>query len=262
VPPPTSVAVPDDGDHVVGEADRCADEPEDQDGFQDGDGCPDPDNDRDAILDIDDLCPCEVEDRDGWEDADGCPDPDNDGDRIVDVCDACPNEAEVYNGTCDGDGCPDRGYVLLSETRIQILDFVRFGRGVATPEPTSEPLLDAIAAALEGNPQITLVAIVGEANPHEPHRQGLAQRRAEVVLEALVQRGVVRERLVAEADPAPAHAPTDAPETWRRVRFDIRTIDGQPMDAPTEAQPYVPPPDRDDCFVPACNTTPPAPPAC
>jgi len=38
-----------------------------QDGFQDADGCPDPDNDADGILDKDDQCPNEPEDKDGFE---------------------------------------------------------------------------------------------------------------------------------------------------------------------------------------------------
>jgi OOP family OmpA-OmpF porin len=259
-PPPTEPAVPDDGDDVVGAHDACPTEPEDEDGFEDLDGCPEADNDRDGIADVDDLCPCDAEDVDQWVDTDGCPDLDNDGDRILDVCDSCPDEAETYNGRCDNDGCPDRGHVLISESRIVILEYIRFRRGSAMFEQSSTPIVDAIAATLAGNPQITLIAIVGEAEPREPRRQGLALRRAETILEALVERGVPRERLVAEADPAPVHAPTDPPEARRRVRFDIRTIDGesinttQPM-APTGPEPRY----RDACEVPVCTpaaTTP------
>ncbi|MFP6684560.1 MAG: thrombospondin, partial [Polyangiaceae bacterium] len=50
------------------------------------------DNDSDGILDVDDRCPNDPEDFDGFEDEDGCPDPDNDGDGIADVDDACPNK--------------------------------------------------------------------------------------------------------------------------------------------------------------------------
>ena len=71
-----------DGDGIKGSDDLCGDEPEDFDGFEDADGCSDPDNDGDGILDINDKCPNEVEDVDGFEDEDGCPDPDNDGDGI------------------------------------------------------------------------------------------------------------------------------------------------------------------------------------
>ena len=46
-----------DGDGIVDAIDKCPDEPEDFDGFEDEDGCPDPDNDRDGIPDVQDKCP-------------------------------------------------------------------------------------------------------------------------------------------------------------------------------------------------------------
>jgi hypothetical protein len=96
-----------DGDGITDANDRCPDEPEDRDGFQDADGCPDPDNDQDGIVDVTDKCPNEPEDRDGFQDADGCPDPDNDQDGTADVTDKCPNEPEDRDGFQDADGCPD-----------------------------------------------------------------------------------------------------------------------------------------------------------
>jgi len=96
-----------DGDGLEGAVDRCPDQPEDRDGFEDGDGCPDPDNDRDGLADLRDRCPGESEDRDGFDDADGCPDPDNDGDGIADTLDTCPTQAEDKDGFQDTDGCGD-----------------------------------------------------------------------------------------------------------------------------------------------------------
>lgn len=126
-----------DGDGLADGDDTCPDEPEDVDGFEDEDGCPDLDNDADGIPDESDQCPNEAEtvndheDHDGcpdvgdadsdgipddtdecpnapedvdeFEDADGCPDPDNDGDGVPDADDRCPNEA----GVSDNAGCPD-----------------------------------------------------------------------------------------------------------------------------------------------------------
>ena len=92
-----------DGDGIPDKQDACPDDPEDFDGFEDADGCPDPDNDGDGIPDKQDACPDDPEDFDGFEDADGCPDPDNDGDGIPDVEDRCPDEA----GLADFAGCPD-----------------------------------------------------------------------------------------------------------------------------------------------------------
>ena len=125
------------------DVDQCPDEPEDFDNFSDEDGCPEPDNDRDGILDEDDECPLVPEDRDGdgdedggpegnegdrdgdgildnvdecpddpedrdnFEDANGCPDPDNDQDQILDPDDLCPNDPEDRDDFQDQDGCPD-----------------------------------------------------------------------------------------------------------------------------------------------------------
>jgi hypothetical protein len=61
----------------------------------------------DGIVSSSDLCPSDPEDRDGFQDVDGCPDPDNDGDGVADMNDACPNDPEAFNGFEDQDGCPD-----------------------------------------------------------------------------------------------------------------------------------------------------------
>jgi OOP family OmpA-OmpF porin len=95
-----------DRDGISDAVDACPDIPEDRDGFQDKDGCPDPDNDGDTILDRDDKCPNEAEDFDEFEDQDGCPDRDNDKDGIPDATDHCPNETEDGKAPLPTDGCP------------------------------------------------------------------------------------------------------------------------------------------------------------
>jgi OmpA-OmpF porin, OOP family len=95
-----------DHDGVYDTEDKCPDQPEDRDGFQDEDGCPDPDNDNDGIPDVKDKCPNEAEDVDEFQDEDGCPDPDNDNDGIPDINDACPNAPEDHKGKFPNDGCP------------------------------------------------------------------------------------------------------------------------------------------------------------
>ncbi len=96
-----------DGDTYPNNADSCPNRAEDFDGFEDADGCPDPDNDADGVPDETDACPLEPEDDDGFEDADGCPDPDNDGDGVLDAVDACPDVPEDHDAVDDEDGCPD-----------------------------------------------------------------------------------------------------------------------------------------------------------
>ena len=95
-----------DGDGLVVD-DQCPREAEDMDGYADGDGCPDLDNDGDGVPDSSDGAPMDPEDRDGYADDDGVPDLDNDEDGIADANDRCPLEAETVNGFEDDDGCPD-----------------------------------------------------------------------------------------------------------------------------------------------------------
>jgi outer membrane protein OmpA-like peptidoglycan-associated protein len=99
-----------DGDGYKDDVDKCPDDPEDFDGFQDADGCPDPDNDNDGILDVNDRCPNNPENFNGVEDQDGCPegtDGDRDGDGIPDSKDKCPDDPEDRDAFQDVDGCPD-----------------------------------------------------------------------------------------------------------------------------------------------------------
>jgi outer membrane protein OmpA-like peptidoglycan-associated protein len=222
-----------DGDGLLDSVDQCPDDPEDFDGFEDQDGCPDPDNDKDGILDKDDLCPNNPEDKDGFQDKDGCPEPDNDQDRILDRNDSCPNDPETYNGFEDKDGCPDRGKVLIEENQIIILEKIYFETDSAEIQQRSYPIIDAVAATLIGNPQITMIEIQGHADERatDEYNIRLTRDRAAAVLEALVQRGTDRRRMrsagYGERCPIEnAHSET-AWEKNRRVEFKIlETEDG------------------------------------
>lgn len=90
-----------DGDGLVDRDDGCPFAAEDFDGFDDLDGCPDPDNDLDGLTDAVDVCPLEAEDLDTYRDDDGCPDIDNDSDGVLDDDDDCPLVAGRVRG------CPD-----------------------------------------------------------------------------------------------------------------------------------------------------------
>ncbi len=223
-----------DGDGVPDHMDDCPDEPEDFDGFQDEDGCPDLDNDADGIPDTVDLCPNDPEDFDGFEDEDGCPDVDNDGDRILDVDDACPNDPETYNGNEDEDGCPDKGLVILEDTQITILEKVYFETDSAIIKTRSFPLLDAVAATLNASPQITLVEIQGHADERgsDQYNIKLTRARAASVMNALIQRGVIKSRLrsagYGERCPVDPKSNARAWEKNRRVEFKIIETDAGP----------------------------------
>jgi len=189
-----------DGDRILDGDDRCPDLAEDEDGVDDGDGCPEGgghDRDGDRIADEVDACPDEPEDADGYQDADGCPDPDNDGDRILDVDDLCPNEPEIYNGTDDADGCPDRGVTSVVDDRILILEPIGFEYDRAVIKPDSYYILDAVVAAMNGYPDITAVDVQGHTDERGDDRYNLdlSRRRAAAVVTYLVDHGVAARRL-------------------------------------------------------------------
>ncbi len=128
-----------DSDGIGDNDDKCPAIPEDEDGFEDDDGCPEDDNDKDGVKDSKDQCPVKPETINGFKDEDGCPDtvadtdkdgipdqsdkcpdkagtvrsqefygcPDTDQDGVPDPKDTCPNAAEDTDGFQDTDGCPD-----------------------------------------------------------------------------------------------------------------------------------------------------------
>jgi len=190
-----------DGDGVFDVDDACPEDPEDRDGFEDGDGCPDPDNDADGILDELDACPDEPEDLDGFDDEDGCPEEDKDLDGIPDQVDECPEEKETINGIDDEDGCPDEGEpeVEVTTEKVTIESKVNFGFDSAEIDPSSHSLLDQVALTIKANPQLRRVRVEGHTDDRgsEAYNRQLSQDRAESVVRYLVQRGVSAQRLEA-----------------------------------------------------------------
>lgn len=98
-----------DGDGIKDNVDKCPDQPENFNGVDDSDGCPEIlDRDHDGIPDNVDHCPDEPETVNGIDDADGCPEiMDRDHDGIIDSEDKCPDQPETINGYKDEDGCPE-----------------------------------------------------------------------------------------------------------------------------------------------------------
>ncbi len=219
-----------DGDGVPNADDLCRTEPEDIDGFDDFDGCPDVDNDADGILDADDACPGDAEDVDGFDDGDGCPDLDNDGDGVLDSADLCPNESpETRNGYHDEDGCPDTpaaGLPLVCRL-IPIAEPVLFRSGRDRILEASFPVLDAVAQELEANPDILRVRVEGHTDSVGSTQANLdiSQQRAEAVVAWLVDWGIDAERLEAvgygEGQPIADNDTSDGRAANRRVVFTV-----------------------------------------
>jgi outer membrane protein OmpA-like peptidoglycan-associated protein len=171
----------DDLDGLADRDDRCPREPEDKDGIEDGDGCPDGDDDGDQVVDLDDRCPREKEDVDGFQDADGCADPDNDGDGILDKDDRCANEPETVNGVDDFDGCPDQsvqGGPRMAADRIDLQgERIEFVGRTGRLVAASQRTLDSVAAVMKQNPSVRIRIEVGVERSGEGRRQRAADRR-------------------------------------------------------------------------------------
>ncbi|MGE5184493.1 MAG: OmpA family protein [Acidobacteriota bacterium] len=244
-----------DGDGILDNVDNCPKDPEDKDGFQDEDGCPDLDNDGDGIADKLDKCPLEAEDHDGYQDEDGCPEPDNDADGIADTADHCPNEPEDRDGFQDEDGCPDPdndkdgfpdakdacpneygvppdgcpkkyNLVVVTAKKIELKQTVFFDFNKATIRPVSFPLLNDVAQAMKDNPKIK-VEVQGHTDSigNDNYNLKLSQKRAESVKAYLVKQGVAADRMVpkgyGENVPIADNRTKEGRDQNRRVEFVI-----------------------------------------
>jgi OOP family OmpA-OmpF porin len=184
-----------DGDGIADSRDTCVLEAEDKDGYLDEDGCPDLDNDADGIFDVVDKCPNDPEDPDGYEDTDGCPDLDNDGDGVADLEDICPNEAGPAGG--DRPGCPKKpSLAIVTDKEIKILQQIHFEYNKSNIRPESFPVVDAVAEIMKQNPKIK-IEVQGHTDNrgNKRYNQDLSEKRAGAVMQALVARGIERERL-------------------------------------------------------------------
>jgi outer membrane protein OmpA-like peptidoglycan-associated protein len=199
-PPPAPVDRDSDGDGVPDAVDRCADQAEDTDGFQDEDGCPDADNDGDGVADAADNCNGQAEDKDGFQDEDGCPDADNDGDGIADASDRCPLEA----GSTDSSGCPapaapPPAAQPAAPEPVELTQVIRFDKNRSVISGSYSGTLDEIAKLLKEHPEVEVVAVEGHADDRgSPElNDKLSSARAESVRAALVTRGIAKKRLTA-----------------------------------------------------------------
>lgn len=181
-----------DEDGIQDPADACQFVAEDIDGFQDQDGCPDFDNDGDGLADINDQCKNKPEDYDGFQDEDGCADPDNDDDQIADLIDECPSEKEVYNNHEDEDGCPDKEPLAKIEGDvIKLNQKVYFKYDKSDILPRSYPLLNEVAQILTDNAEIK-IRIEGHTDSRgsDSYNKKLSDRRAASVRQYLMGRGI------------------------------------------------------------------------
>jgi OOP family OmpA-OmpF porin len=231
-PPPPPPVVPlvrdSDRDDIPDNLDKCPMEPEDKDGFQDADGCPDPDNDGDGILDAQDKCPLEAEtkngiddddgcpeedkdgdgifgtndrcpeepeDKDNFQDEDGCPDPDNDQDGVADGQDKCPTDPETKNGYQDEDGCPDQVPAAVAKF-TGVIAGINFRVNSADIKPSSFKILKQAVKVLKDYPDLRIEISGHTSNEGKADfNMELSRKRAESVKAYLVSAGIDEGRI-------------------------------------------------------------------
>ncbi|MBL8601555.1 MAG: OmpA family protein [Myxococcales bacterium] len=210
-----------DGDGIVDSRDMCVVDPEDRDAYQDTDGCPEADNDADGVLDAVDNCRNEPEDPDGFQDTDGCPDNDNDQDTVADLQDQCPNEA----GPVDNNGCP-RQFQHLQITQHGVRFRVEFDFDSARLRPSAEATLNEVVEFLNQTQHRELRYEVGGHTSSEGsrrHNERLSAARATAVRTFLMNHGIEPSRLTARgygpSQPIEPNTTTAGREANRRVEL-------------------------------------------
>ena len=181
-----------DNDGVPLGEDACVVSPEDLDGFEDEDDCPDPDDDGDGFPDADDPCPRNAEDFDGNLDSDGCPEFDDDNDGILDADDACPDEPEDGGGWGVDDGCPGTVEALVRDGRVWTARPIRLDDSGSALTPEARQMLIAVAAVLDRRDDIQLlrVEVWAPRRASAETSKAVAARLAREVLGALVEAGL------------------------------------------------------------------------
>jgi OmpA-OmpF porin, OOP family len=214
-----------DGDGIMDSIDQCIVDPEDADNYLDEDGCPELDNDSDGVLDTADGCINEPEDPDGFEDQDGCPDEDNDKDTVLDITDECPNE----KGEVSANGCPKKyDGIEITETHIRINQKIHFAYNKAKIKKDSFWILAQVAKVLGDYPEIQL-SIEGHTDSRgsDKYNKKLSAKRAKAVMKHLIKKGKVNKRLLTsrgwgEEKPIDTNLTDEGRAANRRVEF-VRT---------------------------------------
>lgn len=214
------------------------------------------DSDADGIPDESDKCPDQPENKNGYEDDDGCPESDKDADTFLDAVDHCPDQAETFNGLTDEDGCPEEAVakkplpkplVVEGKGTLALARSIKFD--VNTPSKDSTSDLRAVAAWLLAHPDHRVrIAVRPDGKGEEAAKTSTT--RAISIVEALI--AFAHTGGIAEAVPwDPKLSPKDAPKTNVLV-----TIVAPPGAAPPEPAKAPPPSPKG---APAKPASPPAP---
>jgi outer membrane protein OmpA-like peptidoglycan-associated protein len=231
---------------------------EDKDGFEDDDGCPEIDNDKDGILDNVDQCPndkgpletrgCPDRDDDKIPDVEdkcpdekgidqkatnperhGCPRPDTDGDGFFDDEDACPKEPGIrHENDPKQNGCPKKfTLIVIKKDKIEIKQQVQFDTGKATILPVSAKLLAEVGEAVRSS-ELTKVTVEGHTDDvgDDDSNMKLSQARANSVRQWLIDKEKVKPELLeaigyGETRPIASNRTKAGRQQNRRVEFKV-----------------------------------------
>ena len=200
-----------DGDGIVDGSDACPEVA----GLAALNGCPDADGD--GITDANDACPqvaglaalkgCPDADKDGVADKDdkcpsvagpkenaGCPWADTDKDGVADKDDECPEVA----GPASNKGCPEVTAAVLESVKVEAKS-IYFNSGKSTFKSEDVPVkIESISTLLKQYPTAKF-SIEGhtDSDGSDASNQKLSQERADVVRNALIERGLKAENLTA-----------------------------------------------------------------
>jgi len=174
-----------------------------------------------------DACPDLPEDLDGVEDEDGCPEGDIDRDGVLDYIDRCPKEDETINGYRDDDGCPDEGpaEIVIEEGRLVILETIQFEINSAKIDRGSHDILNQIALTLRKHDEIPGLEIGGHTDSSGPRgfNMRLSRERSRSVRLYLLSRGLKPGRVHARGygpdKPIADNNTDDGRSKNRRVEF-------------------------------------------
>ena len=198
---------------------------EDMDKFEDDDGCPEVDNDKDGLLDSLDACPNEV----GPPESKGCPRVDTDGDGFYDDQDACPKEAGIrHEEDPKQDGCPKKfKLIVIKQDKIEIKQQVQFDTGKATIKPVSAKLLAEVGEAVRTS-NLEKVTVEGHTDDvgDDEFNMNLSQERANSVRQWLIEKERVDPAILeaigfGETKPIASNRTKAGRQQNRRVEFKV-----------------------------------------
>ncbi len=145
---------------------------------------------------------------------------DRDKDQVPDMADRCPDIA----GPVESGGCPTYEKLVVKKEKLELKERLYFAWNQDTLQEASFPALDEVVQALKDNRGFQ-VMVEGHASSEGAgdRNQSLSEKRAEAVLDYLVEHGIARSRLDSKGLSSSVPADTNATLTGRvnnrRVEF-------------------------------------------